>query len=172
MSNLYPDHLINYRAYVDGRFVATVDVELPKLEYMTETLSGAGFAGEMETPTIGHFSSMTAKLNIRTMEENLLSILHAGGTMVEFRGSSQFYDTSTAKTQARKLRVFTVLLPKTMELGKLEVAKAMDTSFEGEVAYLKISIDDEEMVEIDKANFICRIGGRDALETVRQHLGM
>ena len=44
---LTPDKTINYRVYKDGNNqlgIATVD--LPDLSYMTDTISGAGFAGD------------------------------------------------------------------------------------------------------------------------------
>ena len=43
---------------------------------------------------------------------------------------------------------------------------------EFEVVYLKIVVDDKEVVEIDKYNFIAKFGDTDMLESVRKDLGM
>ncbi|WP_215508379.1 phage major tail tube protein [Peptoniphilus sp. EMRHCC_23] len=171
MKNI-PDKLVNFRVYQDNAPLFNADVELPSLEYMTETLSGSGFAGEMETPTIGHFSSMSIKFNLRTLPTNAYVGLLPTGTMWEVRGSLQQLDKATAKISAYPCLLTVVVLPKTTELGKFEVGATTDTSIEGEVAYMRLVVDNEELVEIDKANFICNIHGKDYLEEVRTHLGM
>lgn len=51
-----PSLLVNFRVY-DGDsndMIGVADVELPKLEAMTETLKGAGVSGEVDMPVLGH----------------------------------------------------------------------------------------------------------------------
>ena len=64
------------------------------------------------------------------------------------------------------------VLPKTYETGKFEVGSTTDTSIESEVTYMRMWIDNQEIVEIDKFNYICRINGKDYLEEVRSQIGM
>lgn len=55
-----PSLLVNFRVY-DGDsndMIGVADVELPKLEAMTETLKGAGVSGEIDMPVLGHYASM------------------------------------------------------------------------------------------------------------------
>lgn len=168
----YPDKLVNFNLYKDGDRVAMLDIELPTLEYMTETLSGAGFAGEMDTPTIGQFSSMSTTLNFRALQKDIVFGLEPFGTMLDCRGSVQEYDSSTAKIKTYGVKLAMMILPKSTDLGKMEVGSMMDTTLEGEISYLKMFVDNVEIIELDKANFICKINGVDYLEEVRNQLGM
>ena len=47
----------------------------------------------------------------------------------------------------------------------------MEPESEFELTYLKMSINGEDVLEIDKINFICMIKGTDYLQTVRSQLG-
>ena len=54
-----PEKLINFRVYENGNdLIGIADVTLPKVDYMTETVKGAGIAGEIDSPVKGHYSSM------------------------------------------------------------------------------------------------------------------
>ncbi|MCL6456491.1 MAG: phage major tail tube protein, partial [Gorillibacterium sp.] len=51
MANLVPEKLNDFRVYRDGNNLAGVaDIQLPSFENMTETIKGAGIAGEYESP--------------------------------------------------------------------------------------------------------------------------
>ena len=64
-SNQIPERLINFRVYLDGSdLLGVASVELPSLESMSDTVSGAGIAGEVESPILGHFGSMTVTLTL------------------------------------------------------------------------------------------------------------
>ena len=47
-----------------------------------------------------------------------------------------------------------------------------DTKNTIEVNYLKVTIDGENVLELDKYNYICNIGGTDYLSDVREALGL
>ena len=50
--------VINYAIYEDAtEYLGTTEVTLPDLEYMTEELSGAGIAGNIEEIIIGHLNA-------------------------------------------------------------------------------------------------------------------
>ena len=57
------------------------------------------------------------------------------------------------------------------ELGKMEVGKAMGSSTELTVHYLKVSLDGEEKLEIDQYNFIYKLNGENHLSEVKSQLG-
>ncbi|WP_303872373.1 phage major tail tube protein [Tepidanaerobacter acetatoxydans] len=167
-----PDRLIGYRVYKEGKFIATADVELPDIEHMTETLSGAGIAGEIEMPALGQIGSMTTTINFRTQTNAQIELLEPRGTMLDFRGSLQEYDSGAGKIVSKAVKVTMNVLPKTTGLGKFEVGTPTDSSSELEVTYLKMFIDNKEVLEIDKTNYIYKVNGKDYLEEIRQQLGM
>lgn len=166
-----PDKLIGYRVYDEGKFIDTADVELPDIEHMTETLTGSGIAGEIETPTLGQIASMTTSINFRTQTKNMIGFLSPDGKMLDIRGSLQDYDSAKGKIVTRGLKVSMLVLPKSVSLGKLEIGNTTDSSTEAEVTYIRIIIDNEVLLEIDKANYIYKVEGIDYLEEVRRQLG-
>lgn len=170
---LTPDKTINYRVYKDGNNqlgIATVD--LPDLSYMTDTISGAGIAGEIDSAVIGHIQAMSLTINWRSVTTQALELLSTQGADLIFRGSQQFLDNATNSLVAKGVKVTVKTLPKTVGLGSLEVGASSGTTSELEVTYMKIEIDDKETVEIDKLNFICKINDTDLLADVRTQLGM
>lgn len=168
-----PEKLTNFTVYLDGsEYLGAADVDLPDLESMTETVSGAGIAGEIDSPTIGHFASMTVTINWRVLEKANFRLARQNVQPLDFRGSIQSFDTSTGTYKSVPVKVTIRGLPKTTPLGSLAPSSTMDNSNELEVIYIKILYDGQTMVEIDKFNFICIIDGEDYLAQVRENLGL
>ncbi|MBG6243400.1 MAG: phage tail protein [Candidatus Symbiopectobacterium sp. Dall1.0] len=173
MSNQIPERLINFTVYGEGeRVIGIADAKLPSLEMMTETVSGAGIAGELETPVLGHFKSMSVSMKWRTLTKDGLRLFASSSHQTDFRGSQQVYDAGSGKYKTVPIRASMKLMPKKLDLGSLQVAKATDTENEFEVMYLKLFIDGEAVAEIDKLNFKCMIHGNDTLGSVRDDLGL
>ena len=97
MANV-PEKLINFKVYQDGNdLVGIADVQLPSLDAMTETVKGAGIAGEFDSPVLGHFGSMEPVLKWRTLEKrNIMPAMQTGVSLV-LRGSQQIYDSARKK---------------------------------------------------------------------------
>ena len=76
-ANVIPDKLINAKVYMEGSsaLLGVADIELPSLEYVTESMSGLGIAGERDTPVIGHFKAISLKLKWNTVNENAVTLL-------------------------------------------------------------------------------------------------
>ena len=173
MANLYPDKLINYRVYKDGAtMLGEGTVDLPEIAYMVDTLSGAGIAGEIETPVIGHIQSMSTTINWRTINKDAIDLLKTSGALLTFRASQQQVQADTNALQNEPVKILMRVLPKTTTLGSAEVGATTDSSTELEVTYLKIEIGNENMLEIDKVNFKFIVRGEDRLASVRSDLGM
>ena len=172
MNNI-PDKLINFMCYDDGNvMIGIADVALPDLAYMTESMQGAGIAGEIDAPTLGHFQSLTATINWRSLIKENVTYIAPKTYHFDFRGSVQIYDPNSGEFTTQSLKCVMKVLPKNLNLGNLNVASQMGTSGGLEIVYLKIEIAEKEVVEIDKLSFICRIDGTDYLEKVRKDMGM
>lgn len=168
-----PEKLINFRVYEDNNdLVGIADVELPSLEALTETVKGAGIAGEIETPVLGHYSSMEVVFNWRTLTKSVVTLAKQGGLSLDVRGSIQAYDSSAAEYKTIPVKVIVRGLPKRVELGKLDAGATMDASNTVEAYYLKLTVDGDEVIEIDKYNFIAKIDGTDYLASVKEDLGL
>lgn len=168
-----PEKLINYRVYNEGAdLMGTADISLPDIEYLTESISGAGIAGEIDGATIGHTSSMTVGINFRTVTKDCIKLLAPKAHLLDLRGATQSYDPASGEYEVGKLNIVTKVIPKKVGLGKMASGSPMDTSGEYETIYLKITIDGETKVEIDKINYIFIVDGVDYLKDVKEALGL
>lgn len=172
-TNSVPERLINYRVYNESNaLLGMATVDLPEIQAMSDTVSGAGIAGEVDSPVLGHFQAMSATFNWRTIEKAALELAKQEAHHLEIRGSQQHYDNTSGKYSTVPVRVVMRAIPKNFSLGSFEPGSATDSSTEFEVVYLKIFVDEKEVVEIDKYNFITKFGDTDMLESVRKDLGM
>lgn len=169
----YPDKTINYTVYDDGeRLLGTATVELPEIAYMADTLSGAGIAGEIETPTLGHLQAMQLTINWNTIEKGTLSLLQNKGRTLTLRSSQQQLDAAEGKMVSVPVKIVVKTLPKSGALGSFEPGAKTDSTSVLEVIYLKVDINQETQCELDKLNYICKFGDEDLLESVRSDLGL
>lgn len=172
-TNQIPERLINFRVYRDGNdLLGAANVTLPNLEAMSDTTSGAGIAGEVETPVLGHYGSMTVTIQWRVIYGDVTKLARQESHALDIRGSIQVMDASLGKLVTVPVKLVLRAMPKNVTLGSFEVGATTDTETELEVTYLKLDINGETKVEIDKYNFISRFDGEDALETVRKDLGI
>lgn len=168
-----PEKVINFTCYVNGssELAGMVDLTLPTIENMTETISGAGIAGEMESVTPGHTSAMTFSINFRSLVDKNISLIKPEPYDFEVKGALQETDSKTGKIEVKKLTVSIRGIPKKADLGKLAVSKSTDTNGEFTCEYLKIDIDGKTSLEIDKSNMVFNVDGKDYLAEVRAALG-
>lgn len=172
-SNSIPERLINFAVYDEGKsLIGIANVDLPEVSYMTDTVTGAGIAGEVDSPVLGHFGAMSLTLNWRTIEGDVLKLAKPGVHALELRGSQQKHDAARGTYETVPVRVVTRCLPKSVGLGSFEVGSTTDTTTELEVTYMKVEVGGVELCEIDKFNFIAKFGGNDVLAGVRADLGM
>lgn len=168
-----PEKLINFRVYNSGAdLVGTADITLPKLSSMTQTVKGAGIAGEIDSPVLGHYSSTEVEINFRTIDKDSITLASPKGHHLDLRGAQQVYDSSTGEYVVKKLKLVVRGVPKTDDLGKLDVGATTDTKLTLECDYVKLTIDGKTEIELDKYNYIANIGGVDYLADVRDALGL
>ncbi|MCP4747301.1 MAG: phage major tail tube protein [Desulfobacteraceae bacterium] len=173
MSNPVPEKIINCRVYLDNEvLIGFADAQLPSLEAMTDTIKGAGIAGEVESPSIGHYKPMTVTLNFRSVTDSFAGLAAQKAHSLDIRGAMQVYDAGAGSYKIESVKVMLKAITKKIDLGKLNAGEAQENSFEGEVVYLKLLIDAKEKIEIDKYNFISKVDGVDQLAEVRSALGI
>lgn len=169
-----PERLVNFRCFGGAgatELIGMTDVELPKFEAMTEKISGAGIAGEYDSPVLGHFGSMTVKLKWRAVNENQLSLLAPVLQVLDLRGSIQIQDPGLGQLLTQALRVEVRGQLKSGGLGKFEPGKPMETETEIEVATIRISLEGVPKIELDKFSSRFVVDGVDYLQKVRIDTG-
>jgi len=159
--------------YLDGgRQVGTVDVTLPNVQMMTTEVKGAGIAGTIDSPVLGHTQSMTGTVNFRTVTSELRNLLQQRYQHIEFWGAVQTLDPATGQYVVKQHKIVWRATIKNNTLGNFNVGEAQGRSLEFEITYLKELFDNALVQEIDKLNYIHKVGGTDFLSSVRAAIGL
>ena len=97
MSGRRPEQTIAFRAYFNGTdLLGVATIEMPQVQFLTETISGSGVAGEYESPTLGQTQSMTAKLSWISQTRNFYKLLDSTLLpLLELRASVQTEEETT-----------------------------------------------------------------------------
>lgn len=170
---ILPENMKNFMVYLDGdTLLGTANIDLPSLDALIEKVKGAGIAGEVEASVIGHYDILTLGISWRTITANAIALVAPKAHALDFRGSQQTYDTSAGTYGSVPVKIIVRATPKKTALGKMVVAGQTDTKNEFEVTYIKIYIDGNEVLELDKYNFIFSVNGVDYLAATRADLGL
>ena len=173
MSNVIPEKSINFKVYLNGEdLLGVAEGTIPPLESMTSEVKGAGVAGVVESPVIGHFNSTNFSLTWRTTTSDFMKLFNHSTNDLELFAALQQYDAGLGEYKVAQLHVYIKAITKTRTSGNLTVGELMDTQMEFEVPYMKIELDGKERIELDKYNYIYRVDGVDQLAEVRSALGM
>jgi len=171
--SVIPDKLIGYRAYKDGKdLLGVADVQLPEIEAMAETMKGAGIAGEVELPVLGHIGAMSMTITWRTVTGDLVALSAPVAHALDFRASQQAYDSAAGMIKTQSVKHVVRAIPKKISPGKMETGATTDSENEFSVTYYKMMIDGKVAIEIDPFNYIYIINGVDYLADVRKDLGL
>ena len=168
-----PDKLVQFYVFdSDNLMVGVADLTLPDLDYMSETVKGAGIGGEIDIPIIGSLKSMTTTITWRSLVEETAMFLEPKGHTFYAKGSVQEFDGDNHDYRQIPLKITERVIPKNFKMGKMDPGTSIGSSSDFEVLYLKLEIDGKTMYEIDKTNSIFRINGVDYLAAVRRTAGL
>lgn len=169
-----PERLNDFRVYDSESqdIMGIADVTTPTITAMTETISGAGFAGEIDSVVLGHVGSMTTVINWNAVTDKVASLAAPGKHSLDIRGAMQHYDTGAGEVAIVPVRLYIEGQTKETNLGTFTKGQATGSSTTIETTYLKLVIDGKEVVEIDKYNYLYKVDGTDYLSEVRKALGL
>lgn len=170
--SIIPEKVYDYNAYDDTEKLIGIagEVTLPTLEQMSETMSGAGIMGEYESTTAGHFGSMEAELQFRTLYQQSFKLMEYSGRPLILRAIQQAMNTQTRKIEYRPLKITMIYQPKNLNLGQLAKGAATETSNTLEVTYIKVEENGVVLLEVDKLNYKYVLNGVDQLKGIRDFL--
>ena len=165
---------IAFRVYYQGTdLLGLATLEMPQIQYITETLNGAGIAGEIESPVIGLTQSMTCKMSFTSATSNVFDSLNwTLQPLFECYSALQYVDESTGIRDSVPYRINMIGRPKSMSLGSLEQGKKHSNEEELELTRLEVLLDGKEKLLIDKLQFTHRVNGVDLLQSVRVQMGL
>lgn len=139
----------------------TTDVQLPSIEYQSDSIKGAGILGEIDWPALAQPGSMTFSANFRVTGSDAIAIAAPKQQEFEVRWVIDKFDTNNIKIGVEAHKAFIKCIPKKHDSGKIEAAATMDGSNEYEVFYYRRIIDGKEVLLIDKFNYVFKVNGVD-----------
>jgi len=177
MANPFVEKNINFKVYLDTNSISNsmATVTLPTLTMMTETISGSGIAGEMESPTLGHTQNIQVVLNFRKILPEHMALLDGDFHIFDCRYVGQIKDGDTGAITIDKTSVVMQGACSEINLGTITPGASQDASITVNCSYLKVEYDGAVQIEIDKLSMkhsVMKNGTlTDLLETTRSFLG-
>ena len=171
MNNMViPEVVNNFNVYDgDGDIMIgiTDEMSFAELSNMVATITGAGIAGSYDVPVIGHYTSITQEIPFRILYAPILKYANPMKQVsINVRGAIQVTDKSTGVSDLMGMRYVVKGRNKTLSPGSLKPGNAMGSKLNIEATYILYEIDGEKLIEIDKLNSVCVIGGQDLMEKV------
>lgn len=173
MGSVYeiPDKINNFNVY-DGktRLVGvSAEITLPSFDPLTETINVAGAAGEFDSSVTGSFGSMKLEIPFENLYEDFFAFA-ASKNPVVIRGAMEVFNTQTQEKDSKRIVITVKGLQMNIKPGVLKKGGKGNPSITKEVTYIKITIDGETQVELDKLNSIFNLGGVDMLAKIRSQI--
>lgn len=82
--------VINFACYEDGRDLAGIaSVSLPSINWISNSISGAGIAGNIESVVLGHLDAMSVTLNFHTLTEYGIALAEPRRHNIDLRAAQQ-----------------------------------------------------------------------------------
>ena len=173
MSNIIPEKGVNFKVYLDGTdLLGIAEGNFPVGELMTSEVKGAGIAGVLDSPVLGHMQSVTVSLTWRSITESFMRLTIPEAHALDMYAEHSAFDAGRGVYRSNGIHVFMRAVTKKWDLGKLVVGETTDTQSEHEVYYMKMYMNGVEKFELDKYNYVYKVNGVDYLYQTRRNLGM
>jgi len=171
--NKAPHMLINFSMFLEGaRQIGTVDVTLPNVQAMTQSIQGAGIFGVVDTPVLGHVQNMTMTVNFRIAHPDIRLLLPQKYHHIEFWPGLQNLNAGSGELEVVEQKIIVKAMLIGDNLGTLNPGEVQGRSLEFNVIYLKEIVGGVELREIDVYNGKYVMNGNDMLAAVRQAIGV
>ncbi|ROL88005.1 phage major tail tube protein [Pseudomonas protegens] len=168
-----PRKLKNLNLFNDGNSYLGVvkSVTLPPLGRKMESYRGGGMNGSVKAD-LG-FSDDGIQFEWKTGGLDLIALrqfgsVNASGIMLRFSGAFQQDDTGEVST----VEVVVRGRHETIEMGDASPGEDTEHSITTTCSYYKLTVDNEDIIEIDLLNFIEKVNGVDMLEKQRNAIGI
>jgi len=162
--SIHPQTIVTYHVYYGGEennMLGIVEAELPNIQSMTQEMKGAGLAGTIDVPVIGHSQAMTCKFTWRTATDDIKKLIPQVPHELELYAGVQSLDDTVAKFELTKQKITMLVIPKGINLGKLATAELQNVETEFSVYQLKWWFGNTMLCDIDILNGKFEVGGID-----------
>ena len=168
MNNI-PEKINMFNVYSKGEKLIGLsgEITLPSFEALTETISGPGILGEIDSPTIGQFSSMELEIPFRVLDDDIFSIMPPLSAVDLTLRASQQYTNGDGSANFKGIRIVARGRLKSFTAGTLKQGSQTESSIKIELNYILIVLDGKTKIELDKLNCVYKVDEIDILEKVR-----
>lgn len=166
---IIPEVINNYNVYKEGNALIGVsgEVSLAEFQSVTDTISGPGLLGEIETVVIGMFQSMKQEIPFRILDDDVFTMANPRTVQeLTLRAAEQVTDKGSGGIVFKGMRVVFRGRPSSFKPGTIKQGAQMGASVTLELTYVLIEIDGEVKLELDKLNSIYKIAGKDIMGEV------
>lgn len=170
-----PHILKNYNLFINGiGFAGRVkEVTLPVLEIATEEFKAAGMVMPMDLDMGMQKLTCSMVLNEYNPEALRLFGLGVGSTAsVTLKGVLDNENGQDAANQVKKIEVKLNGMWTSIDMGTWIVGESQSLTLSMSATYYKVSIANEDLIEIDVLNMVRKIGDNDVYEGSREILGI
>jgi len=165
-----PKILKNFATFVNGTsYVGEVtEVTLPKLTRILEAYRAGGMRAEAKADH--GYEALEAEITAAGWLKDVLKQWggNADSVPLRFAGAVQADDTGDYTAVEVEMRGRW----EEIDVGSAKAGKGTEFKCKLAVTYYKLSIDNEEVLELDSLNLIERVGGEDRLAEVKRILGV
>ena len=136
---------------------------------MTETISGAGILGEIETTIAGRYGSMEQEIPFRGIDADSFKLIDPTTPVdLTLRGAIQYNVRANGSTDYMGMRVVFRGRCKKITIGTVKQGGPMDSSITLELTYILIEMDGKKKIELDKVNGTFKVNNVDLLAKVKK----
>jgi P2 family phage contractile tail tube protein len=166
-----PSVLKNFNVFNDGNSYMGLaeEVKLPKLARKMDDFRGGGMNGPVEID-LGQDKlelEFTCGGIVKQVFEQY-GTCKVDGVMLRFAGAYQRDDTCAVQA----LEIVVRGRHKEIDMGDAKAGDKGKFVVKSTLTYYKLTIDNEEVIEIDILNMIEKVGGKDRLEEQRKAIGL
>lgn len=145
------------------------EVELPKLQRKLESYRGGGMDGEVKIDLGQEPLEMTIKVGGNVVDL-YRDYSKPGVDTVPLRFSGAYQQDDTCEVQS--VEVYCRGRLEEIDPGSAKLGDDTEESFKYSLAYYRLTIDGESIIEIDIPNMICKVDGDDVLSAIREAIGL
>lgn len=166
-----PNALKNFNAFNDGKsFMGVIEeIKLPKLSRKFEEFRGGGMDGPVG------IDMGQEKLEIEQICGGFVidaykayGMTKANGVMIRFAGAYQRDDTGDVQAVEIVVRG----RHQEIDAGDAKTGDKGKTTIKSQLTYYKLTVDGQEVIEIDLLGFVFKVDGKDQMEAQRKAIGL
>lgn len=172
MNRHQPEGYIDFEVYEDGsNFLGIAKIQLPDIKFLTQTITGAGIAGNVEAVLTGMVDAMNLTLNFSSAMDAAVSLMKPETHLLDMRVAEQYWDVANGKKHVAADKYVVVVMPKTLSPGTVAPASAADVSGEYSVYSYAAYKDGKNLWDIAPRESRCVIDGVDYMAAINAALG-